>query len=76
MTLTSQLEVTPSVLFDLPVELDVKDRPILCAAIRSQCNLLVTGDRKHFGHLYDQTVEGVTVVSVLGLAQRITDNDA
>jgi len=75
-TLASQLEVTPSVLFDLSVEIDAKDRPILCAAIRAGCDLLVTGDRKHFGHLYEQTVEGVTIASVLGLAQRIAGNDA
>ena len=72
VTLASQLNVVPSVLFDLPVELDEKDRPILCAAIRAGCDLLVTGDRKHFGHLYEQAVEGVSIVSVLALAQRMT----
>jgi len=76
IAIASQLEVTPSVLFDLPVELDEKDRPILCAAIRSQCDLLVTGDRKHFGHLYGHSVEGVTIVSVLGFAQQVTGDDA
>jgi len=76
MTLASQLEVTPSVLFDLPVELDAKDRPILCAAIRAGCDLLVTGDRKHFGHLYGHSVEGVTIVSAIGLAQQVTGDDA
>lgn len=49
---------------------DAKDQPILCAAIRARCDLLATGDRKHPGHLYDQTIEGVTVVSLLGLAKR------
>lgn len=69
--LLPQLDIVPSVLFALPVELEEKDRPILCTAIRAGCDLLVTGDRKHFGHLYDQTIEGVTVVSVLELAQRV-----
>lgn len=68
--LVTRVEVVPSVLSPLPVELDVKDQPILCAAIRARCDLLATGDRKHFGHLYDQTIEGVTVVSLLGLARR------
>ncbi|NOZ38955.1 MAG: PIN domain-containing protein [Planctomycetes bacterium] len=76
VTLASQLDVVPSVLFNLPVELDEKDRPILCVAIRADCDLLVTGDRKHFGHLYEQTVECVTIVSALGLGQRIADNNA
>ncbi len=71
-SLAPHLEVTPSVLFDLPVELAEKDRPILCAAVRAGCDLLVTGDRKHFGHLYEQAVEGVSIVSVLALAQRMT----
>ncbi len=75
-SLAPHLEVIPSVLFDLPVELDEKDRPILCAAIRADCDLLVTGDRKHFGQLYQQAVEGVTIVSVLGLAQRVTGEGA
>ena len=70
-TLSPQLQRAPSLLFDLPVELEEKDRPILCAAIRAKSDLLVTGDRKHFGHLYEQTIEGMTVVSVLGLAERI-----
>jgi predicted nucleic acid-binding protein len=76
MTLASQLKVVPSVLFDLPVDLDEKDQPILCAAIRANCDLLVTGDRKHFGHLYEHSVEGVTIVSVLGVAQRIAGDGA
>ncbi len=68
-----QLKITPSTLFNLSIELEAKDRPILCAAIRANCDLLATGDQKHFVHLYQQTVEGVTIVSVLGLAQRILD---
>ncbi|MEQ8848718.1 hypothetical protein [Botrimarina sp.] len=69
--LVAKVETAPSLLFPLPVELEVKDQPILCAAIRAKCDLLATGDRKHFGHLYNQTVDGVTVVSLLGLAKRI-----
>jgi len=76
VSLVPQLEVSPSVLFDLPIELDEKDRPILCAAIRAACDLLVTGDRKHFAHLFEQTIEGVTIVSAFGLAQRITRDNA
>lgn len=73
--LSPQIEIVPSVVFDLAVELNVKDRPILCASIQANCDLLVTGDRKHFGHLYDQSIENVTVVSVLGLAERIVEQN-
>ncbi|MEL7086949.1 MAG: PIN domain-containing protein [Planctomycetota bacterium] len=68
---TPRITTVPSVVFPLPVELVEKDRPILCSAIRAECGMLATGDRRHFGHLYGQTVEGVTVVSLLGLAQWI-----
>ena len=70
-SIAENLEIVATTLFDLPVDLEEKDRPILCAAIRSGCDLLATGDRTHFGHLYHQTVEGVTVVSLKGLAERI-----
>ena len=61
--LLSKVEVVETAGFPLPVELAEKDRPILCAAIRSGCDALATGDRKHFGHLYDTRVEGVLVVT-------------
>jgi predicted nucleic acid-binding protein len=70
-TLTTRLVVVPSALFTLPVPLDEKDAPILCAAIQSQCEFLVTGDRRDFGHLYDQSVHGVTIISLLRLAEML-----
>ena len=68
------LEIVASTLFRLTVELDEKDQPILCTAIRAKCDLLATGDRRHFSHLFDTTVEGVTIVSLLGLAQRVVSS--
>jgi predicted nucleic acid-binding protein len=44
------------------VVLPEKDRPILLSAIHSQATYLLTGDRQHFGGLYGQTIEGVTVM--------------
>lgn len=67
------IEVVPSVVFPLSVTLDAKDRPILCAAIRAECHLLATGDRQHFGHLYGQTIDGVTVVTLLQLAEQLRE---
>lgn len=63
------LEISPSVLFELPVPIATKDAPLLCAAIRSRCRLFVTGDRRDFGHLYGQRVQGVEIVSLLRLAE-------
>ena len=70
-TLTARVEVAPSVHFPLPVDLAGKDVPILCAAIRSHCDVLVTGDRRDFGHLYDHVVEGVRVVSLLRFGELV-----
>lgn len=67
--LIDQIQVVSSIQFDLPVELADKDRPILCTAIRSHCEYLATGDRQDFGHLYNHTVAGVTVVSLASLTE-------
>jgi predicted nucleic acid-binding protein len=55
---------------DLTV-LPEKDRPVLAAAIHHRCQILVTGDRKHFGALYGKAVLGVKVMSPAMLAEAI-----
>lgn len=40
-----------------------KDAPILGAAVHCHADLLVTGDRTHFGHLYGKRAGGVLVVT-------------
>jgi len=50
--------------FLLTVNLVEKDSPILTGAIFSNCNYLLTGDFKHFGHLFFQTIKGVTILSI------------
>lgn len=67
--LLERVEQVPSALFDLPVTIDEKDRPLLCAAIRADCTHFATGDRRDFGHLFDKTVERVRVVHLLRLAE-------
>lgn len=69
--LLGEMELVPSALFELPVELVDKDVPILCAAIRAGCGYLVTGDQRDFGHLFDQKVQGVTVITPLRLAEML-----
>ena len=56
---------------EVSLPLPAKDRPVLAAAIRQSCALLVTGDRTHFGALYGTTVHGVTVHSPRSLAEAI-----
>ncbi|HOD99383.1 MAG TPA: PIN domain-containing protein [Syntrophales bacterium] len=38
-----------------------KDAPILAAAIQGKVDILVTGDRRDFGCLFGQVLEGVTI---------------
>jgi hypothetical protein len=44
------------------VQLPEKDKPILLAAIDGQSTHLLTGDAKHFGPYFGQTVAGVTIL--------------
>ena len=53
------------------VNLPEKDRPVLAAAIRHHCDILVTGDRTHFGQLYGKTIQGVSVLSPAMLAETV-----
>ncbi|RPI67710.1 MAG: hypothetical protein EHM43_06805 [Ignavibacteriae bacterium] len=49
------------------VDLPESDRHILLAAISLRCDRLLTGDKKHFGSLYNRTIHGVTITSPLQL---------
>jgi len=41
-----------------------EDAPILAAAVAARADVLVTGDRGHFGHLFGRTVRGLRVLSL------------
>ena len=73
--LLPSIEIVSSVQFSLPVDLPDKDLPILCTAIRSNCELLATGDKRDFGQLYGKTVHGVSIVSLLRLAELLTEEN-
>lgn len=47
------------------------DAPILAAAIASGADVLVTGDRRHFGELFGTTVEGVEILSLAETLARL-----
>lgn len=48
-----------------------RDRPVLAAAIQYRCDILVTGDRTHFGRLYGTVIAGVEVLAPAALAARL-----
>ncbi|QDU70143.1 PIN domain-containing protein [Engelhardtia mirabilis] len=72
-TLRESIDIVPTVVFGLQVKLASKDVPLLCAAIRAEADLFVTGDRLDFGHLLDEVVHGVRIISPLGLAERLLE---
>jgi predicted nucleic acid-binding protein len=54
-------------LFSLPE----KDRPVLGSAIHHQCNILISGDRTHFGPLFGKIIQGVSILSPAMLANTL-----
>lgn len=48
-----------------------KDQPVLLAAIDLRCDVLVTGDKAHFGGGYGKTYAGVMVCSPAALARSL-----
>jgi len=61
-----------SLVAELPdVELVDKDRHILGAAVASQCSHLLTGDERHFKHLFGKVVRSVRVVHAALLAEEL-----
>lgn len=56
LPITSEID---KALSNLPVD----DRPVLAAAIRLGCEVLMTGDKRHFGSLYGGRVHGVAIHS-------------
>jgi predicted nucleic acid-binding protein len=49
-----------------------KDAPVFAAALQSGAQLFVTGDMRHFGHLYGVHTEGVLVLSLRSALERLT----
>ena len=44
-------------------DLPLKDAPILAAAVHAKADLLVTGDRRDFSHLFGRALRGTSVVT-------------
>jgi predicted nucleic acid-binding protein len=45
------------------IVLPEKDRPVLAGAIQAQADLLLSGDKRHFGPLYGKTILGVRITA-------------
>ena len=75
-TLLTRMEVSPARMDSAESAaiawLPEKDRPVLVAAIRLQCDILVTGDVAHFGRGFGKRVEGVMLCSPRMLYDALT----
>jgi predicted nucleic acid-binding protein len=65
-SLVSELSVTAEATpagaeWALEQSLPPEDAPVLAAAVEARADLLVTGDRTHFGHLFGKSRRGVKV---------------
>lgn len=48
-----------------------KDAPVFGAALQCRADLFVTGDVRHFGHLFGSRIEGVSVLSLRAALDRL-----
>ncbi len=55
--------------------LPAKDAPILAAAVAVRADMLVTGDRAHFGALYGRSFESTEVVSLAAALAQLLSAD-
>jgi hypothetical protein len=53
-------------------DLPLNDAPVLAAAVHRRCDLLVTGDRTHFGHLYGRALRGVRVMTLRDASEELS----
>ncbi|MFN0313933.1 MAG: hypothetical protein ACKVQA_02680 [Burkholderiales bacterium] len=74
-SLIPRLHVAPARAPDPAVKgtewLPEKDKPVLYAAMSLRCDVLVTGDRTHFGPGYGKSFGGVTIHSPRSLAEAL-----
>jgi predicted nucleic acid-binding protein len=62
--ITTEGEAGPSdVAWALEERLPLKDAPVLAAAVACRADVLVTGDRAHFGHLLGRRVRNLHVLT-------------
>lgn len=69
-TLLAQCEIVGAIA-TLPVEIALKDTPILGGAIAGSATYLLTGDKQDFGVLWGKTIQGVKIVSPQMLADEL-----
>jgi predicted nucleic acid-binding protein len=73
--LVGSLTIVPTHLSSrmIPPDIHLPDKkiPVLASAIDAGCNILMTGDSRHFGPLFNRTIGGVLIHSPVDTAKRI-----
>jgi uncharacterized protein len=59
----AQVLIVPERDFPVGLGLPANDSHLLGAAIAHGCTHFLSGDKRHFGPLYGQTIQGVTILS-------------
>jgi uncharacterized protein len=74
-TMTTSMTIVPVCRWseEIPPDfhLPEKDVPVLAAAISAGCDILTTGDTRHFGTHYGKTIAGVTIRSPVDTARTL-----
>jgi uncharacterized protein len=58
----SLVDAPQSLKLQANIRLDPRDQPFLLAAIHGKADYLLTGDARHFAHLYGKRIKGVLVL--------------
>lgn len=72
-SLRNILQISPCIGTCPETSLPAKDQPVLAAAIGCHADILLTGDRRHFGPLFGTTLSGVEVFSVRQMAEEMVE---
>lgn len=68
---TVEESTAKSVHWALQQGLPENDAPILAAAVQAKADVLVTGDKTHFGHLFGKTRKSVIILSLKEILTRM-----
>ena len=76
-TLMQQVDILPEphpkwVTWAARLPLAPKDAPVLAAARQGKADIYVTGDRRDFGHLFGQVLQGVKILTPADTLEAVT----
>ena len=70
-SLLGELQISTQICACPETSLPPKDQPVLAAALGSEADILLTGDRQHFGSLFGTTISGMRICSVRQFAEEM-----